>query len=375
MATLGSLLIKAGAISRKQLNEAIQCQVIFGGSIGTNLIELGYIDEDTLARFLSMQISVPSATHEEADSAPKEVVALLTPELAEKYYAVPLRIEEGKLALGMADPNDIPALEMISSHTGLEIIPYIMPEFRLVYALEKYYNIKRDSRYVNLTRPAPERFYKGKSGASASPPPVGTEGRQGPRERFQRKYVSTTDDRHRGPTAPPENLSLADVEQLLDKVRDRDEIADVVFAYTKKRLRRVILFIVRSGMVLGWNGYGPNVTTSLVQSLMVPLTTSSIFKTVIDSQGHYLGGVTDVQVNRRFFKALGDTNPRTVLVLPVSIKGSIVTLLYGDNGEGKKVAPDISDLQLLAAKVSAAFERLIREIRDRKISPGPGSGK
>ena len=43
MPPLGELLVQAGVISNTQLEEAIQNQVIFGGRLGTNLIELGYL--------------------------------------------------------------------------------------------------------------------------------------------------------------------------------------------------------------------------------------------------------------------------------------------------------------------------------------------
>ena len=41
---LGTALVKEGVITPEQLEEALKAQVIFGGKLGTNLIELGYLD-------------------------------------------------------------------------------------------------------------------------------------------------------------------------------------------------------------------------------------------------------------------------------------------------------------------------------------------
>ena len=42
---LGDLLLKEGVITNAQLEEALKCQVIFGGKLGTNLIEMGAASE------------------------------------------------------------------------------------------------------------------------------------------------------------------------------------------------------------------------------------------------------------------------------------------------------------------------------------------
>ena len=42
---LGEVLLNEGLVTRKQLEEALKCQVIFGGRLGTNLVEMGIVDE------------------------------------------------------------------------------------------------------------------------------------------------------------------------------------------------------------------------------------------------------------------------------------------------------------------------------------------
>ena len=50
---LGTLLIREGKLSEEGLKEALEAQVIHGGRLGTNLLELGLLDEQTLAAALN----------------------------------------------------------------------------------------------------------------------------------------------------------------------------------------------------------------------------------------------------------------------------------------------------------------------------------
>ena len=49
---LGTLLLRNAAISLTQLEAALRAQVIYGGRLGTNLVELGFVDLDALSMHL-----------------------------------------------------------------------------------------------------------------------------------------------------------------------------------------------------------------------------------------------------------------------------------------------------------------------------------
>ncbi|MGE4344930.1 MAG: hypothetical protein AB7F20_11740, partial [Geoalkalibacter sp.] len=56
---LGTMLVQEGVISLQQLDEALKYQTIFGGRLGTNLIEMGLAEEEDIARVLSEKLRVP----------------------------------------------------------------------------------------------------------------------------------------------------------------------------------------------------------------------------------------------------------------------------------------------------------------------------
>ena len=58
---LGEALVQEGLINNQQLSKALERQVIYGGRLGTNLIELGLLTEESLVRFMAKVFGVPYA--------------------------------------------------------------------------------------------------------------------------------------------------------------------------------------------------------------------------------------------------------------------------------------------------------------------------
>ena len=61
MARLGELLTQTRLIEPEKVEQALRAQVVWGGRLGTNLIELGCIELDELSRALGQQHGIPCA--------------------------------------------------------------------------------------------------------------------------------------------------------------------------------------------------------------------------------------------------------------------------------------------------------------------------
>ena len=146
----GELLVEAGLLSAAQLTDALKNQAHFGGTLATNLVDMGFMEEDELIQFSSRQLGLPCATSEELMSVSPDVIRLVPKELAEKYMIIPLSREKKRLTLAMLDPSDLSVIDEISFVTGYFIIPMIATELRLVQALEKHYKIKRNPRFIEI---------------------------------------------------------------------------------------------------------------------------------------------------------------------------------------------------------------------------------
>lgn len=163
---LGQILLNEKAITPAKLDEAIQAQVIYGGKLGTNLVELGYIDISTLGGCLSRKFGVPSVEGNQIKPCTEKVLTILGKKLAAKYRCVPLALEGSRLDLLMENPADFQAIDEISFATGKRINPHVAPELIIMSLLEKYYGIQREMRYIRISS-----HVTPKSGASVSPAP------------------------------------------------------------------------------------------------------------------------------------------------------------------------------------------------------------
>ncbi len=147
---LGAILVRKGLINQGQLDEALKAQMIYGGRLGTNLVELEYLSIETLGAVLSEQTRYPLAAESEFEHVTSATLSTIPTALAEKHFAFPLAVEGKRLRVAMASPFDFAAVDEISFITGLRVVPCIIPELRLYFHLEKRYGIVRPERYIKL---------------------------------------------------------------------------------------------------------------------------------------------------------------------------------------------------------------------------------
>lgn len=165
------MLVKAGKITAAQLDETLKGQAIFGGRFGTNLVEMGYLDELDLAEFLSQKTGIRHASPDQLLDISPQVIKLIPFDYVKKYKAVPIDLNNRKLTLAMVDPTDLHAIDEMSFATGYIIVPVIAPELRIVTAMEKYYGIKREVRYISVEGGSRSRT-RHHAAHSAAPAPV-----------------------------------------------------------------------------------------------------------------------------------------------------------------------------------------------------------
>jgi hypothetical protein len=72
---LGDLLLQQGVITPAELEEALKYQAIFGGKLGTNLIELGALNEEDITLALSRKFAVPAVDLEQIMHVAPEAIA------------------------------------------------------------------------------------------------------------------------------------------------------------------------------------------------------------------------------------------------------------------------------------------------------------
>jgi type IV pilus assembly protein PilB len=132
------MLIKAGLINQKQLQEALQLQKTNGGKLGYNLVRLGYVKEEDITSLLSEQYGVP-AIHLEHFEIDESILKHIPSDVAQKYLVIPIERTGATLTVAMADPSNVFALDDIRFITGYQVEPVVAAEASIREAIARYY--------------------------------------------------------------------------------------------------------------------------------------------------------------------------------------------------------------------------------------------
>ena len=141
---LGDLLVADGLLTQEQLHKALGEQKGSTEKLGSILIRLGFINEEQLIGFLSRQYGVPSITLSQLDIDP-EVLKLVPAAIAKKYEVLPVRRMGNSLALAMADPTNVFALDDISFMTNLQVLPLVASQTAIKKAIDRNYESKTEA--------------------------------------------------------------------------------------------------------------------------------------------------------------------------------------------------------------------------------------
>ena len=147
---LGEMLVRDGRITTSQLEQALAHQTRVGGRIGSILVELGFMDAETLTVYLGLELGIPIATGATLERCKRSAVKLLTAQQAARYRCVPIVIQGQTLIIAIDDPHDIQSLDALHNITGYRILPRVSPEIRIYYYLERFYGVPRPTRYRAL---------------------------------------------------------------------------------------------------------------------------------------------------------------------------------------------------------------------------------
>lgn len=138
---MGEALVQAGIIDDYQLRSALGHQRRWGGKLGKSLIDMGFMDEPTLIKFLSEKLEYPAIDLSRSRISAKAFEAL-PKNIAEKYVVAPVLIKNtpGKktLVLAMSDPTDLRAIDEIEFVSNYRIEPVLAVEYAIKKVLLSY---------------------------------------------------------------------------------------------------------------------------------------------------------------------------------------------------------------------------------------------
>jgi hypothetical protein len=155
----------------------------------------------------------------------------------------------------------------------------------------------------------------------------------------------------RGP-APAEAL----LEAQIDGAASRAEATRLAVRLARNYCEAAAVFLVHRGIVQGIAAEG---CSGRPETALFPKAMPSVFSGVVARRELYRGSPPERILERRVLRALGREQVRQIAVLPCSVGGRVVTLLYADGGAELLGDTALAALGSVAARLAAAYERLI----------------
>jgi len=140
---IGDMLRKQGYITSKQLDDAIAHQKKHDARLGSILIKLGYIDEDTIVNFLSRLHNYAAVDLSKETPSP-EALALMPYDMARRYTAFPLRIKGNTFFITMAEPTDTTMVESLQTALKRSVSVAVSTERDIYEAYKTHYKISEE---------------------------------------------------------------------------------------------------------------------------------------------------------------------------------------------------------------------------------------
>jgi len=344
---IGSLLVESGLITGTQLEQGLEAQLVFGGRLGTNLVELGFVSTAAIAEVLARQLSIPALVPSDLDEVPAATLDALPRDLAARHQVFPLLLEKRRLKLAMVDPTDLAAQDEIGFVTGFRIDPVVAPELLVAYALETFYGVHRPSRFVRLAEATNEMVRQSEAGVGrdlmAETPGARAPGRAAP------------DDE-------PYTLRRA-VDDLLAARKHADTVR-VLRRRLAEDFARVAIFVVDGDRMRGWGHHGCTVPLEVVRdgtrepmrNLELTAHSCATLREAREAWQPSLRRLAGTEGDRLLARLLRVDRGDEALVLPVRVGSALALLALAAAERRPNRMAAFNEHALLARKIADAVE-------------------
>jgi len=409
-----SAIVELQLSTREELEEALVRQLIYGGDLPSNILELGLAAETGVGQSLALSGGLPyrPAPHQVerqgtvtllegghrvlvqrtgpneylvvgSDAASLRArVAEFSDILTSKVSValdLPFRIEEALVSVtggGLparcqalvarwgARPSTIVEAPAAAAPEVEEraVAPEAMPE--PVLAVPSEFD-DRDLPEGGITEPPPVNYAQITADAAADEA-AASELRGGKPSATAALVESVRASRS---TRPVDSSAMDGARRALLEARDRDAIFDIVLDVTKHYFEYAVLFAVSGNEARGLSAVGRGASTAEIASLKIPLDLSSPFRKTAQAGVHQLARLRASGLEGGVAQDLKRPTGRRVLLLPIVLRGRAVMLLWGDQGQRDVELESVGEVIALGPAVARAFERVLLERKRQSMIP------
>lgn len=150
MSALTSLLVRDDVVSVRQIEAALERQVLEDGELDTALLELDAARENTLNAYRAAGFGEKAASRADLMDAAAEALSCVPSELAQKHRIVAFARREGALHVAVAEPLAERERRAVEEALGMPLQWYVATELRIEAALAQHYGIEIAPRLRRL---------------------------------------------------------------------------------------------------------------------------------------------------------------------------------------------------------------------------------
>jgi len=410
-------LAEDGWITRWQLENAFQAQLIYHGSLVDNLLKLGYIEEDRILQYYASTFDLAFLPEEKLRSLTTPILDLFTRDLVVTWRALPVVLADDVLQVASSSPFAERTLEDISFFTGFPVRPLLIRERTLLEAARYHYGIKlpsvvfdspvsssiaehpdgeepltvdealpddvaevRDQRLQDaLEDTASQQGHMSTTDMTAlleAAPVSGStddladhEARTTSTEAFSKKLDGKPRPKTSRISVPVENKTnktkelhsrlLSELGSGLSQASERDDIVRGVCGWLRYGFATSIFLTVKKSLALGFLADGWPESAADLKSFSLALNLEGVFKSSAENHRFHFGPADKDASVEHLMKTLGRNLDTPMLVLPVILKGKPAGFFAAVHPLGDNLMDREFPWEQVSTLVTSAFETLI----------------
>ena len=170
---------------------------------------------------------------------------------------------------------------------------------------------------------------------------------------------------------PSTPAAAAALESEIDQCGSREHVVRLAVHLARAYAGAAAIFSVRHDLIEGVVGEGFD---AHVAATVIPAGADSLFGRVATTGTMFRGSPPAEGLGSAVLGALGRDHVREIAILPVAIRGRVVTMLYADNGPEVLGDAAVAALGAVCTRISRAYARLILQRKARAVrreSPAP----
>jgi hypothetical protein len=405
VASFAAFLVGSDYLTAAELEEVTQATVLYGGRLGTAVVEAGLMTpkelDQALAKYHDLS-EIPEEWLRKPDPAARAAIHI---DLVKRHRAFPLHFEKRTLHVGMLDPRDPAVLDALAFASGCLIAPYPLSELRFVELMQRIHGLQPSPRMAALLDAG--HLARAQRGRAALRETRRLEREAGPHELVlgplaadlelvdEASFVAMSAQPAPEPSAweaPPELAlppqpepaaaprpaparavqaapaaeSLRQAEEALRGASRRDAVIDAALALTGCFAELAALFVVRDGAAGGLRALRAGEPLE-VDTIVAPLGGEGVLAEAART-GQAVRRLPAAALDKLVAKALRSDGTAELVAFPIAIGGRVVNLLVAQPGTGALPATAVAALGVAAQLVGASYERLIRTFKQQSTS-------